>query len=432
MRAMTAPLESRSSSARARAAPGWRLLRGLSFILALTAVVIGLFLWWQDRPLREIESALDRQDYEQALSLANSYLAEFPDHSRAQNQKGRALTGLGHWSEAIRIFEQVGTDSPASERAWSEALLHQERWSEALPLLRRLGKLTPDDPNLLHERAACEAKLGHFDESIAIAERLTHVRGHEDRGRLLLGTLHFQNGNNRGAIAAWKPILQSNPGATDLQLTSEEFFAALGRALLDDGQPAAARPCLERAVGLQAVPDSLNALAEACEQLGDLGRADELWQQVVDSAPANRAAREGLARRALERRDADDARRWLEPLLDRDDLKSSTAYLMQRAAVISKDKTSAAHWDGRVQTLRRREKKISALEQAMREAPQSFWARAVRAHRFATEGNTLQALLLAQELLEQTPEEPFVLQLVDAIRNHSPLPFLDLIPYDQF
>jgi hypothetical protein len=63
----------------------------------------------------------------------------------------------------------------------------------------------------------------------------------------------------------------------------------------------------------------------------------------------------------------------------------------------------------------------------LRDAPQSFWSRCVRAHHFASEGNSLQALIIAEELLKQRPDEPFVLKLADAIRNHQPLPPLDAI-----
>src|SRR5262245_41522614 len=137
---MPSPIQMTSTQARPRSASGWRLLRGLIAVLVVTGVMIGLLLWWEDGPLREIERSLDHQEYEQALRRVGSYLARFPGHSRALNQKGRALAGLRRWSEAVRLFEQVGSDSPASERAWSQALLHQERWSEAWPLLKRLNK----------------------------------------------------------------------------------------------------------------------------------------------------------------------------------------------------------------------------------------------------------------------------------------------------
>ncbi|MGE5191412.1 MAG: tetratricopeptide repeat protein, partial [Deltaproteobacteria bacterium] len=429
---MSTPAKARMSQDRSRHASVWRLLRGVVIVVVLTAATIGAAVWWEDRPVREIERVLDHREFEQALRLANVYLAQYPEHSDVLDQKARALAGLGRWSEAGVIFDRLGAGSPASQRAWSQVLLHQERWSNALPLLRRLNERSADDPDLLHELSACEAKLGHFNESIAAAEHLIRLPGHENRGRLLLGMLHFKRGNNRLAIQAWRPMLDGNPEAADLQVTPAEFFAALGRAMLDDGNAAEARPYLERSVRLDPTPDARNALAEACEQLGDTAEAIVLWREVIAGSPQDRVAREGLAQAALEKRDAVEARLWLEPLLARNELKSSTAYLMQRAALLTGENDEATRWDERARALRKREKKMNALDQALRESPQSFWSRAVRAHRFASEGNAREALLLAQELLRQQPDQPFVRQLCDALQNHAPLPSLDLIPYEQF
>jgi len=429
---MTSLSRSDLRATRLRQPPAWRLLRGLGVIVIVTTVAIAGVLWWNDRPIRAIERTLAQQDFERAARQADAYLAVDPESVQVLDQKARALAGLEQWSEAARIFERIGTDSVASQRAFSQALLHQERWSEALPLLTRLGKLFPDDADVLHELTACQAKLGLLDEAIASAGHLMQLAGNESRGRLLLGMLHFRRGNNRLAIQAWQPILESNPEAADLQWSAAEFFAALGRALLDDGQAAQARPYLERVVRLDPTVEARNALAEACEQTGDLPQAVVLWRQVAAHNPADRAAREGLARTALENKAADEARDWLQPLIERGDMKSSTAYLMQRAAVIAGDKTTAASWEQRVQSLRKQEKKLSAIDQALRESPQSYWSRAVRAHRFASEGNARQALLLTEELLHQDPDQPFVKKLDAALRDREALPSLDLIPFEQF
>jgi tetratricopeptide (TPR) repeat protein len=409
-----------------------RLLRGVAVVLVLTAGTIAFVLWWEDRPIREIERALNRKDFDAALRSANSYLAVSPERIQVLDQKARALAGLQRWSEAARLFEQIGPVSVSSQRAFSQVLLHQERWSEALPLLKLLDRLSPEDPDVLHELAACQSKLGQFDEAVGAAERLARLVGHEDRGGVLLGMVQFKRANYRRAIEAWQPVLDRNPEAANLQLTPAEFLSAFGRALLESGRAAEARPHLARAAQLDPTPEVCNALAEACEQVGDVPQAAELWRKVVERNPADRAAREGLASLALENKAADEARAWLDPLLPRGDLKSSTAYLMQRAAVLKGDKAEAASWEQRVLSLRNHEKKMSALDQAVRDSPQSYWSRALRAHRFAREGNTSQALLLTGELLRQQPEQPFVQQLNEALRNGKPLPSLDLIPYEQF
>jgi len=415
-----------------RQAPWKRLFIAAFSIILLTAGAIWLSLWWEDRPLRAIDSALDRGEYAEALDLANDYLKENSSNARVLDQKARALAGLERWSEALRLFELIGADSLASQRAWAKALLVHQRWNEALPLLTRLNALAPDDGDILHELCACEAKLGYFDESLRAAERLLALKGHERRGRLLLGTLHFRRGNNRLAIQAWLPLLEEGSDLSDLQITPSEFLLACGRALLDDGRPADALVQLVRSVRLNPTPEALDALAEACDGLGDRKRAVSLWEQAVAQNSDDRPAREGLAQEALERKSAPDAERWLEPLLSRPDLKSSTAFLAQRAATVAGNKEAAAKWAERVKALREREKKIDSLEQVLRESPRSFWARCVRAHHFASEGNYSQAQVLAEELLAQQPDEQYVRQLADAIRNRQPLPPLDAIPLKQY
>src|SRR5206468_3899105 len=131
-----------------------------------------------------------------------------------------------------------------------------------------------------------------------------------------------------------------------------EFLLLYGESLLEDGRPAEARPLLARAAQLFPTADVQNALADACEQLGDRQEAASLWRQVVAVDAGNRIAREGLARAALENRSPDEALRWLEPLLSSDDLRSSAAYQAQRAAVMAGDTESAAKWQERHEALR--------------------------------------------------------------------------------
>lgn len=408
-----------------------RLVKALAAIAVLSPVAIGLALWWEDRPLREIESALERKDFAQALELADRYLKESPQQSRAVDQKARALAGLRRWTEANRLFEQSGVISAASQRAWAEALLHEQRWTEALPLLNELNREFPDDADVLHELAGCQGHLGFFDEAIRAAERLSKLSGYERRGRLLLGMLQFRRGNNRLAIQSWAPLVEQAGPLDDLQTTPGEFLLAYGKALLEDGRPAEAALQLERAVESDASDEACLALAEAQDSLGNRAAAVTQWTKVIERSPDNQAAREGLARAALERKAPVEALKWIEPLLDRNDPHSSTLHLAQRAAMMSGDIEKAARWERRAAELREREKRKAALDQALRDSPRSFWSRCVQAHRFASEGNVQQAQLLADELLAQKPEEPFIQQLADALRHQKPLPSLDLIPLTQ-
>jgi tetratricopeptide (TPR) repeat protein len=371
-------------------------------IVVSTGGAIGVSLWWEDRPLLPaIQQSLEREEFAQALDLANKHLKQFPNDSLALEQKARALSGL-------------------------------RRWTEALPVLTRLNELSPDDGDILYELCACESELGYFDESVRCAERLSHFPSHNRRGRALLGILHYKRGNNRLAIQAWQPILDQQSDLSDLQVPATELLLAYGRALLKVGRPAEALESLERAVRIDPTAEALDSLAEVRDGLGDRPRAVTLWKQAVSRNPDDRAAREGLAQAALENNSPSEAERWLRPLLAGDDLPSSTAFLAQRAATIAGNKEAAAKWGARVNSLREREKKIGALEQGLRDAPQSFWSRCVRAHRFASDGNFAQARVLAEDLLNQKPDDPFVRELIEAIRKQKPPPPLDSMPIKLF
>lgn len=416
---------------RKRRSHGIRLVKGTAVVVIVSCGALAALLWWEDRPLRDIDLALERKDFSQALELVNRYLKESPQQTRALDQKAQALAGLRHWSEANRLFEQTGVVSIASQRAWAESLLHEERWTEALPLLVELNRNLPRDGDLLHELSSCQGHLGFLDEATRAAEQMSKLPEHERRGRLLLGMLHYRRNNNRLAIQAWAPLVEHGPPYDDLQTSAGELLLAYGRALLGDGRPAEAVVQLEQAVEHDASDEACLALAEARDSLGNRKGAVELWTKVAERTPASLEAREGLARAALERRAPAEAFQWLEPFLERDDVRSSTVHLVQRAAAMSGRKEDAARWELRGAELRARETRNSLLDQALRDSPRSFWSRCVRAHRFASAGNRQQALVLTEELLAQQPDEPFVQQLADALRQQKPLPSLDLVPLKQ-
>ena len=427
---MSKPVDNQPQRRSRRRSPWVRMVVALTAIVVTSAGAIGLVLWWDDQPIREIEAALAKKEYQKALETVDQFLKESPNQTRALELKARALAGLGRWNDAERMFELSGVVSLEGQRAWAQALLFQERWTEALPLLAEVYRQSPKDADVLHELAACQGQLGYFDEAVANAEKLSKTRGHERTGSLLLGFLQHRRGNNRLAIQAWTPLFEEEqPRFDDLQNTEAELRELMGESLLDDGRPAEALPHLERAVSDESSDEVWLSLADARDSVGNREGAVEIWKKIIERSPRSRPALEGLARAALERRAPQEAKQWLAPLLERDHLiRSSTAHLAQRTATMLGDKETAAQWDQRAKTLREQERRMSTLEQTLREAPRSFWSRCIRAHRFATDGNRQQALLLARELLAQKPDEAFVQKLVAALENQQTLPSLDEIP----
>ncbi len=411
-------------------------LRPLGALLGVGLIALGVIwfvVWYQhDRPLRDIDAALKKGKRSDALKLVSLFLRDHPDDVRAEILRARILVDIGQLTEALRVFHRIGASDATDLHAWAKAHLLRQEWSDALPVLERLLTLSPNDPDALHEVTACRSFLGKYREAFESARRLSVQSGHEARAWLQIGTLHENLGNDRSAIEAWEAVLQYQPQAEQLQVTVADFFGEFGRVLLKDGQPERARDALERSLQSRETPEILTLLGQACQQLGDETQAIIRWKRAVELTPASREPREFLAQAAFRSGEFAEARVWLEPVVSQTKPPSSSTYLMQRICLAMDQLDAARIWQERTDELRQREKLQSAINHTMIEAPDSFWARAIRAHQFAESGNWHQAEALTRELLHEAGKEPFVRELAASVRNRGPLPSLELLPIHQF
>ena len=189
---------------------------------------------------------------------------------------------------------------------------------------------------------------------------------------------------------------------------------------------------MKRSLELKESAKTLASLGEAQQQLGDEAGAVSSLKRAAEIERALREPRESLAQVAYRAGRFEEARNWLQPLLNSPKPTSSAAYLMQRVCQALDDRDAARHWQERTDQLRKHEKRQSSINHAMIEAPESFWARAIRAYRFAEAGNWHQAEATTRTLLTESVDEPFVIQLVECVRKRGPLPSLDLIPLRKF
>ena len=409
-----------------------RLLRSFAVIGMVLLCVIGLVVWYRDRPLHEIEVALRTGRKSEALKLVGGFLRDHPDDVRAQVLRARILVEIGQLTEALRVFRTIGASDVPELHAWAKAHLLRQEWSDALPVLERLLQLSPNHPDALHEITACRSFLGKYREAFESADRLSRIPGHESRAWLQIGTLHENLGNDRSAIEAWEKVLQFDPQAEHLQVTPADFFGEYGRVLLKEGHPERAREALERSVALNATPETLAIVGQAFQQLGDESRAIEYWKRAVLQSSELREPREALAQAAFRAGNFDEARGWLEPVLSQPKPPSSFTYLMQRICQAQDQREAAREWQEKTAVLRKSEKLHAAINHTMIEAPDSFWARAIRAYQFADAKNWHQAEVMVRELVAEAPQEPFVRELAVSVGNRGPLPSLDLLPIHQF
>lgn len=407
------------------------------FVIVLIGVITGGTLfgieWWNRRPLRQAESALERNQILQAAKLVDNYLARHGGDGAALSLKARVLVAQGRWSEAALLFNHFGAAEPEAMRDWSTALIQLERWSSAAIVLESLLEMEPDNPELLYDLAACRERLGEYEEALKSARQLSEIEGHEAQACVLIGSIEFNRGNKRSAAEAWNKVLRYAPDAEGLQVTPGEFFAQYGEVLLETSRPRDAVTFLERAVGTEETVQAYVALGRARLQVGEVEEAVEAWKKALEMEPGSRHAREEMAQVALRKSDAEQALEWLAPILDDTNLRSSTAFLLQQAYTRLGKSEEAAHWKDVTEELRRVETRLSTLEQFRLESPHSFWAQIYSVYRFADAGNWDQAAQRLELLMNKRDEEnthDFVRDLAEAIRTKGELPSLDRIPID--
>ncbi len=387
--------------------------------------------WWNERPLRQAEALLKNGQPDQALQVVDEYLKLDSGNSRAVALKARALVDVGQAAEALRLIERVGAASTEEMRAYTQASLILQKWSQALPVLEFLNQQVPRDADLLHELSACRAKLGLYDKAVAAAEEFAALDGHAARGQMLIGMLERDRGNNQKCCEAWQRVLQLSPDGEGLQVPPDEFFLEYGKALMLTGETTAAAPLLQKSLTIKPQADAYGFLGKACSQQGKRAEAEQAWIKALELDTNTRLAREGLAELAMQQRDFARAAEWLKPLEERADLKSSTGFLLQRICTLNNETDKAAYWKERTEQLRRQEEVRVNMEQVIFNSPDSLWARVFQAYHLAEQKNPEQAKTMLYPYVREDAH-PFVLALWMALQRNSELPGLDQVPLESF
>jgi tetratricopeptide (TPR) repeat protein len=418
-------------TARRRKRSWIRQLRTLAFAVAAGALVFVGFVWMQDAPLREARQLLQQKKYEAAHRQVGEWEREHGSTEYSQALTAQALVGLGSHRKALRIFEQIGAADPDELHAWATAYLSMEQWSNALPLLTDLHLRRPDDPDVLHELAACQAQLGMYDDAMKSAEKFRELGSKTHRAMLLIGSIHLKRGNKAAALQAWEEIAAHDPEYLDLQLPPEEFLTQLASLQIEQGNVNEADQLLVQALKIRETAEAFFQHGLAADLEGNATAAKERWLNALKLDTNHLNARESLARQAITRGDTDEAQQWLQPLLEKNPLRSSTAYLMQRLAQSKKDSQQTAYWQQQVEDLRRRETMDASVNRVLTENPNSFWAHIIRSYQFAEQGNFQQAKLLLDEV-RQDNEDPFVTDLRNAVESQGALPDKNRLPINLF
>lgn len=340
---------------------GRRQLR-IGLVLISVAVVVVVLIWWQDRPLRKAEELLQAGNPAESLEQLDEYLARRPEHQRALLLKARALVALQQWPQAIRLFAQTGAGTNDELRAWATALLHQQQWREALPLLERLAANGSNDADMLRDLTVCRYQLGQADAALASATELASLPGHRIDGLFQRGLIHESLGNTHLAIENWEQIEALTPDGTGLTITPREFFRVYAEDLMSEGRPRQASAYFQRSLDAQPSAEVLTRLGDAWYHAGQEDEAARVWREVLKHDGSNDGARMGLAEIALSHGDAEAALQLLVRSSPQQQTTLAIAYLTQRAYTLLGNEELAEEWQQRVATLRKAQKLQAAFE----------------------------------------------------------------------
>jgi TolA-binding protein len=291
-----------------------------------------------------------------------------------------AATEAAHWISVIAMregrlpdaekvaTEQIGrgVEGPFATTLRLDAAeaisMQAGREAEGLAALEAILAESPNDPlvpRILYNAAFTALQLGQPEKSLEFTKRYFQTGGEGPLAadlRYIAAEANLASGNVADAVTEYNQLLQvageENPqfGFWVLRAASANFAAGnfdtvisileermplfqqeteraeayflIGSSQLSSDRPAEAIASFE--AGLQTGPtwprrdEMMFRLAVACQADGNLVRADEVWQAVVENYPRSKMAdqsRYRLAQQALSTRRFDQAVRWYEELL---------------------------------------------------------------------------------------------------------------------
>jgi tetratricopeptide (TPR) repeat protein len=184
-----------------------------------------------------------------------------PDRQDAQTwiERGKALSALGRFAEAIPSFDQALALDATYAAAWAskaDALAGLERWPEALASYNRAVALNPEDATTRRRRGVALERLGLYDQAAAVFASLQHwpeALASYNRAVALnpqLASTWQARGFTLHALGLHEQALASFDRALALDANAAAAWAGKGNVLGRLGQWRDALECCDRALML--------------------------------------------------------------------------------------------------------------------------------------------------------------------------------------
>ena len=207
-----------------------------------------------------IIAALRAQQFDQALRLLQPALERSPNDPRLWSLQGVALSAEGRKKEALAAYHHALSIAPNHLQALEGAaqIEYDASSDDAIPLLRRVLVLRPNDQtshamlavleyqrgrcdpaiadfekagslldsqiDALHAYSTCLMKLRRFNEAATVFERTLALHPDDPRERRLLASIQLTAHKPQDALVTLEPLLAvNNPDAETLELASSAY-----------------------------------------------------------------------------------------------------------------------------------------------------------------------------------------------------------------
>ena len=224
-------------------------------IIALVMVLsaIALYRAWphgQPDPLEQGRAAYNLGDWGAAERAARARLRVRADDPDALRLMARASVHLGRTPAALAIFERLGPKAmlPDDLCQLGVALAKDGNTQGAIEVLRQALAAEPDHAEALVRLSSLDLAADRPMAAAELADRLERQPGWKTQAEILLGSIAKAQNDPAGAITHWQiaakqPPEKSQGGKPALKVPPRDF----ARALLQSGQPSAAREFLQKA-----------------------------------------------------------------------------------------------------------------------------------------------------------------------------------------
>lgn len=382
--------------------------------------VAGFFAGWliyQDRPLREMRAAVRDHRWIDGLRIALKYLGTHPDDAEAWKIAGHCYGAMGQFTAAEQCFGKAGDLDITELRLRADALIHLERTTQAVDVLRELLARGGKDPLVMQRLAIMEFQRGAHEEAFELIRQLRQMPDRAAAAWCIEATFHTALVHNEAAVACLEKALELNPAADQCGMPANTALWYMGTALQDIGRTQEAREFLKRSLKLSETADAYQSLGDAEEASGDLAAAENAWRRALELNPRHAESMFSLAKLALKQNRPEEAIEWLT--LSRRSGKSgssletafSRAYArLGRVELANEHANRAAQLHAEAEARSTEERIVSAY-------PRNLHSRLLRTRRAIDSGNLSEAAALVDDALRDHPDNPYLLQLQQALRE---------------